>query len=261
MKNKFKKILWYVKRPKYYGQFFLKIFRRLNTIIFKSNENIAIKWCQKNAVSTEEAIFQITGQTIKQPIKKLFPDIFLKAQKRAEACPVKMGGTSNIDLLYYLAEYLKAENVIETGVAYGWSALAILLSLSSRKNARLISTDMPYPGLDNSKYVGCVLPDDLKEQWKLIPEADTYALPKAIASFNHLDLCHYDSDKYYGGRMWAYPKLWELLRDGGMLISDDIENNLAFKKFSKSINREPIIIKLENSNKIYHFQYIGVLIK
>ncbi len=102
MKNKLKKILWYAKRPNYYGQFFLKIFRRVNTIIFKSNENIAIKWCQKNAVSTEEAIFQITGQTIKQPIKELFPDIFLKAQKRAEACPVKMGGASNIDLLYYL---------------------------------------------------------------------------------------------------------------------------------------------------------------
>ena len=76
-----------------------------------------------------------------------------------------MGGASNIELLYYLAEHLKAENVIETGVAYGWSALAILLSLSSRKNARLISTDMPYPGLDNSKYVGCVIPNDLKGKW------------------------------------------------------------------------------------------------
>ena len=261
MRNKLKIILWYLKRPKYYGQFFLKIFRRLNIIIFKNNEDIAIKWCQKNAVTTEEAILQITGKTIRKPIKELFLDIFLDAKKRADSCPVKMGGAGNIDLLYYLSEYLKAENVIETGVAYGWSALAILLSLSSRKNAKLISTDMPYPGLDNSEYVGCVIPDTLKEKWKLISESDTYALPKALDNFNHLDLCHYDSDKYYEGRMWAYPKLWKLLRDGGILISDDIENNLAFKDFSKSISKKPLIIKLPNSNKSYKFQYIGVLIR
>ena len=83
----------------------------------------------------------------------------------------------------------------------------------------------------------------------------------AIYPETDLDLCHYDSDKYYGGRMWAYPKLWKLLREGGILISDDIENNLAFKDFSKSISKIPLIIKLPNANKSYKFQYIGVLIK
>ena len=261
MKSNIKKILWYLKRPKYYGQFFSKIVRKINLIIFKNNEDISIKWCEQSSITTEEAILQITGKAINQPIRELYPNIFLEAKKRADLCPLKMGGASNIDLLYYLSEYLKAENVIETGVAYGWSALAILLSLSSRKNAKLISTDMPYPGLDNSEYVGCVIPDNLKEKWKLISESDTYALPKALDRFNHLDLCHYDSDKYYEGRMWAYPQLWELLRCGGILISDDIENNLAFKDFSKSLGKTPLIVKLPNANKSYKFQYIGVLIK
>ena len=261
MKSNIMKILWYLKRPKYYGQFFIKIFRRLNLIIFNNNENLAITWCQNKAVSTEDALLKITGKNLHKPIISLFPDVFLKAEKCANACPVKMGGPGNIDLLYYISEYLKAENVIETGVAYGWSALSILLSISKRKNARLISTDMPYPGLDNSEYVGCVIPEYLKKQWKLIDEADIYSLPKALSEFEELDFCHYDSDKYYEGRMWAYPKLWKSLRVGGILISDDIENNLAFKDFSESLDKEPIIVKLENSNKSYSYQYVGIIIK
>ena len=172
-----------------------------------------------------------------------------------------MGGPGNIDLLYHLCEYLQVERVIETGVAYGWSSLSILLSLTKRKNTKLISTDMPYPGLNNSEYVGCVIPDPMKEHWELIPEADKIALPKALTKMKKIDLCHYDSDKYYEGRMWAYPILWKALRNGGILISDDIENNMAFIDFSKTLNKNPIVVQFPNKNKEVGFQYIGVLIK
>ena len=50
----------------------------------------------------------------------------------------------------------------------------------------------------------------------------------------YLDLCHYDSDKSYYGRRWAYPKLWEALKTGGIFISDDIQDNWAFKEFCVS---------------------------
>ena len=59
---------------------------------------------------------------------------------------------------------------------------------------------MPYPGLDNN-YVGLVIPKNLKENWMLIQDADINALPEALKIQKENDLCHYDSDKYYEGRM------------------------------------------------------------
>ena len=61
--------------------------------------------------------------------------------------------------------------------------------------------------------------------------------------------------------MWAYPLMWEKLRNGGILISDDIENNSAFRDFSKKINKKPIVVNFKNNNKQIGFQYVGVLIK
>mgnify|MGYP000232089255 CR=1 FL=1 len=69
-----------------------------------------------------------------------------------------------------------------------------------------------------------------------------------------IDLCHYDSDKSYEGRMWAYPKLWEKLKSGGFFVSDDISDNIAFKEFSEKLNLIPTVIKVRN-------QYVGVLVK
>ena len=165
-----------------------------------------------------------------------------------------MGGPGDVDLLYWCAEHLRATRVIETGVAYGFSSLAILLSLQKRKEAKLISTDMTYYLLNNEKYVGCVVPEAIRSKWCLLRAADRQTLPKALKILEIIDLCHYDSDKSYDGRMWAYKILWEALRTGGFFISDDIGDNTAFKEFSKIVENKPIIIK-----KIKN--YAGVIVK
>lgn len=257
----FKKVLWYFLRPKYYKQFFLKIFRRFKENLYHNNHMVALKWCEKNAVSTQEALLQITKKKNHIPLNDIYVDVFNYANKQERTCPSKMGGSANLELIYYIIDFFKSKKIIETGVAYGWSTLAILLSISKRDGAKLISIDMPYPGLNNSKYVGCVIKDALKDKWHLIRDADKYALTKALGQFAQVDLCHYDSDKYYSGRMWAYLKMWKALKKGGVLISDDIENNLAFKEFSDSVDRKPIIVAKENLNKTYNFQYAGIIIK
>ena len=43
--------------------------------------------------------------------------------------------------------------LLETGVALGWSSLAILLALESVGHGELVSIDMPYPGMNNDAYV------------------------------------------------------------------------------------------------------------
>jgi predicted O-methyltransferase YrrM len=140
-------------------------------------------------------------------------------------------------------------------VASGWSSLAILLAMRESGGGRLISIDMPYAKLNNESYVGCAVPDALRSRWSLVRKSDRDALEPAIGELGELDLAHYDSDKSYRGRMFAYPRLWAALRQGGILMSDDIEDNLAFRDFAESVGKKAWVLEKKPGN------YAGILVK
>lgn len=249
-------VLWYLKRPQLYPQFFRRLVSKFSGSSNTSKESKL--WCEKYAIGSFEAIEKTTGIANQEDIREKFSTIFDQAESVAQACPVQMGGAGDVNLLYWICEYLEAKSVIETGVAYGWSSLSLLLSISTRPNSRLISTDMPYVIRDNDDYVGCVVSEDLRHCWKIIKRADHEALPKALKEFESIDLCYYDSDKNYKGRMWAYPLLWKKLRSGGCFISDDIGDDVAFRDFCKQLDMSPIIVRFPEPTDI---KYIGILFK
>ena len=249
------KILWYLKRPRLYPQLVYRYRKKLFGKSYpKELKQQAKLWCASHSVETREAILKLTGVPFTKGVKEIYPSDFMEAEERASHVPVRMGGPANLDLLYCVAEHAQAKNVIETGVAFGWSSLALLLSLQKRVGSMLISTDMPYPNRDNDEYVGCVVPEHLKQYWTILNYADRQAIPKAIKKIGSVDMCHYDSDKNYFSRMWAYPRLWKALRSGGIFLSDDIGDNLAFCDFAKDVNSDPLIIQTETN-------YVGVLLK
>jgi len=219
MRISLKSTLWYLERPKIYGEYLRKLCRAIKKRLVKpvrSNE-----WCQSQAISLEDMILQVIG--------------------RSTACPVEdLSEPTNGALLYNLAEYLQATRIIETGVARGESTRWFLISLKNR-NGRLISTNIPRPDLWLD--TGCLVTDELAEYWELIEQPDRQALPKALELMPQIDMCYYDSDKSYNGRMFAYPLLWNALRQGGIFVSDDIDDNFAFKDFCENNGLEPLIAK------------------
>ena len=99
------------------------------------------------------------------------------------------------------------------------------------------------------------MPYGLRDKWKLQRLPDFKGIPLVLKKFgNEIDFCHYDSDKSYTGRAWASPILWKALRQGGYFISDDINDNIAFKDFCQAVNRVPIIIKHQD-------KYVGIIVK
>jgi len=256
IKVRLRNLAWFIKRPALYPYLLYILSRKfVGKKVTREDTRVEMEsWCAGRAIDTRTALKKLIGITNYTPISELFTDHFKNAENIVKNCPVKMGGAGELDLLYWSAEHLKATKVIETGVAYGWSSLAILLSLKNRESSKLISSDMPYPELNNDSYVGCVVPQELRSQWKLIRSADRQALPKAVKLFQQIDLCHYDSDKSYDGRMWAYPLLWSTLRPGGFFISDDIVDNVAFRDFSNAVGAHPMVIRKGGG-------YIGVLVK
>jgi predicted O-methyltransferase YrrM len=211
-------------------------------------------WCEARAVDGAETLQRLGIAMPLVNLDRRFTQAMAAARDRAAACPMALGGPGNLDLLYSLCEAIEARRVVETGVAYGWSSLAILLSLQSRSDARLFSIDLPYFKYRNDRWVGVVVPPELRSAWTLYRMADREGLPRALRAAGQVDLVHYDSDKSVEGRLFAYPLMWQSLRAGGIFVSDDVNDNLAFRDFSAEVGLDPVVVR--NGNK-----HQGLLVK
>ncbi len=154
------------------------------------------------------------------------------AKSKLETIPYDLGGGGNYELLYFLTRYMNPKNVVETGVAAGWSSSAVLTALEKNGQGMLYSSDFPYFRMkDPENYIGFVVANDLKSNWRLFIEGDQYNLPKICEEVEQIDLFHYDSDKSYEGRVRAFHEVSSKLSDNAAIIFDDIQDNAHFKDF------------------------------
>ena len=258
-------LVWWLRHPRLYPEMMRdagrKLISRENPAETRRLAEGAREWCGERAADADTVIRRIAGCEPSNDFTQAYREELEAARRREEQCPVEMGGAGNLDLVYHMAEFTQATRAIETGVAYGWSSLAILLSLHKREGSLLISTDRPYPRTHSERYAGCVVPDELRSNWQLLKYADREALPKALRRLPVIDLCHYDSDKSREGRVWAYPKLWNALRPGGVFVSDDIDDDFGFRDFCKSVDCEPYVVHTPQQDAEKSEKFVGVLVK
>lgn len=143
---------------------------------------------------------------------------------------IDMGGGGSVELLYFLTRLRKPRVVLETGVAAGWSSCAVLAALERNGQGELRSSDFPYFRMDHpERRIGILVPDELKARWTLEIEGDRRNLRKLLSDGAEVDLVHYDSDKSRPGRDWFAQRIGPFMSASGILIWDDIVNNLAFR--------------------------------
>ena len=257
MIEKLKTALWFLARPNHWAQARELGLRKLRTDHEGAEfARAARDWADSRAVPVDEALAAI-GLTLADGIDtpRLPEPLLAKARALSEQSKVSMGGPGDIHLLYAATRLSGAKRVVETGVAYGWSSLAILAALKDCDGGKLASVDMPYPKMNNEAFVGIVVPEWLQEKWVMIREPDRNGLVKAIALLGgEIDLCHYDSDKSYWGRRFGYHLMWNALRSGGVFISDDIQDNSAFQEFVE-------VRKLNFSVTEFQQKFVGILRK
>lgn len=227
---------------------------------FKSNQDSeqhlieALEWCKKHKIELDELYHLLDIKKLSEPV---FDEEFIERnQLTISNSNSDFGGMGHVQLLFELCKKLDAKCCIETGVAYGWSSEAILRYLS-KSGGHLYSIDMPMIGQDDYHLIGLVVSDQHKDQWKLFREPDKNGLLKAIKLANtkgKIDLVHYDSDKSYYGRTWSQPVIYNAIRKGGIFISDDVEDNLAFKEFVEENNYNFYVVEFEN-------KYVGIITK
>ena len=257
MIEKFRTLVWFIRRPLFWSHAWALLLRKLKPN--QDTENLraaAGKWASDQAVSQVKA-YQALGLSPPSEVDLQFlEELLADGRDRAQQSNIQMGGPGAIEFLYGCALALAAERVVETGVAYGWSSLALLAAMQRLGQGHLVSVDMPYVKAGNEPWVGIAVPPQLRSHWALIREPDRNGLTKAIASQPKasLDLVHYDSDKSYWGRQWAYPRLWAALRPGGVFISDDIQDNHYFRQFCLELGLSSIVIE-------YDRKFVGCLRK
>lgn len=238
---------WYLRRPPLYRELGRRIAGwRLTTTAVRERlareQAAGTAWCESVTVSLDEAL---AGVGIPLPLRRFETEqaaLYDESRRAVEACPVRMGGPASLDLLYHLTLALAPARVVETGVANGWSSLAVLAALEVLGRGELASVDMPYAKLDNDRWVGVAVPARLRARWQLIRLPDRDGIPVALAR-GPIDLAHYDSDKSVEGREYAYPRLYGSLRPGGLLVSDDVGDNLAFRDFAARHGLRPWVVR------------------
>jgi predicted O-methyltransferase YrrM len=255
--HKIRSTVFYLKDPRYWPHFIQRAKKYVQPNLDTTAWQVkATRWAEQRSQPLAEILFRfgLTGSE-KDAIPQLDDQILRDAERRAAQSGCKMGGPGYIDLIYAATRLTKAASAIETGVAYGWSSLAFLTAMAEASHGRLVSVDRPYPGAGNEPFVGIAVPNSLKKRWKIIPEPDRNGLRKAVAQFpDGIDLAHYDSDKSYQGRQFAYPILWNALKRGGLFISDDIQDNMAFADFVEERGLRHGIAKANG-------KYIGIAVK
>lgn len=193
----------------------------------------ATEWAKEHAESLDEFVTGL-NTPLWQETKTNCDEFTKRAQEKLDALGMDLGGGGHYYLLYFLTRQFKPQTIVETGVAAGWSSQGILSAIRQNNNeGALFSSDFPYFRYKNpEKYVGFVVDEDLKQNWMLFIDGDQNNLPRITENLqNPVDLFHYDSDKSYEGRKFAYGMIEPKLSDQAVVMFDDIQDNLHFKDF------------------------------
>ncbi len=141
-------------------------------------------------------------------------------------------------LLYVLTRLLRPRTVVETGVANGHGSFVLLAALEANGHGTLHSFDI-------EPRSGGLVEDDHRDRWHLTianranPQPD---FKRALAQIGNVDLFFHDADHRYLNQLFEYRTAWPTMSNGGVFLSDDIDNSRAFLHFSESIGQVPKLL-------------------
>jgi predicted O-methyltransferase YrrM len=247
---------YYFKNKNSRKYFFILILRKLLSLSKKLNQSKELdftitEWCKKKKLS-EKFFYKKLGLKKQKDFFIENRSYYLSAKLKQKDLNYKMGGMAHLNLIYNLIKYYKPKKILETGVAFGWSTLVLILSKT--KDSELTSIDLSYPAKSSEKFVAKALPYNFKNKYKLLMGIDHDYLNLFKDKKKKFDFIHYDSDKSYNGRKKNYKLIWKILSKNGCFVSDDISDNFAFYEFVTSKKLNCYVLDFKS-------KYIGIVFK
>jgi predicted O-methyltransferase YrrM len=84
-----------------------------------------------------------------------------------------------------------------------------------------------------------MVPPTLRERWHLVLGRSQEELPPLLARIGEIDFFMHDSEHSYECMSFEFRTAWEALREGGVLVADDVNVNAAWEEFAREVGREP----------------------
>jgi hypothetical protein len=159
--------------------------------------------------------------------------------------------------LYAVMRHVRPRVAVETGVANGFSTAFSLLALDRNGDGELYSVDLPREvgreyepgtfyegegkaGIPAGSEPGWLIPSALKERWMLILGRTQEELPPLLERVGAVDSFMHDSEHSFDCMWFEFNEAWPHLRDGGVLLSDDVNSTEAFPRFAREQVRKPV---------------------
>ncbi len=134
---------------------------------------------------------------------------------------------------YLLCRLISPSVVLETGVAYGVSSVFILKALQVNGRGTLHSVDLPPLRSEYERFWGIAVPEAFKDRWRLHRGSSARVLPRLLREIRTIDLFVHDSLHTRGNMRREFDTVWPHLRNGAVLLADDVERNRAFSELQK----------------------------
>jgi len=159
--------------------------------------------------------------------------------------------------LYAIMRQLRPEVAVETGVANGFSTAFSLLALEKNGAGHLHSVDLPREvgrdygegtfyegegraGIPSGSESGWLIPPALKRRWTLVLGRTQDELPPLLDRLGTVDSFMHDSEHSFDCMWFEFNEAWPHLREGGILVSDDVNSTDAFPRFTAEHQRRPV---------------------
>jgi predicted O-methyltransferase YrrM len=129
---------------------------------------------------------------------------------------------------YLACRLLKPEIAVETGVCYGLATAFLLAAMRANGRGRLYSIDLPPLGVDADKWVGILIPPELRDRWQLIRGSSKRELPKLAGSLGKIDFFFHDSLHTHKNITFELNTIGARLSPRAIVIADDVDGTHAF---------------------------------
>jgi hypothetical protein len=131
--------------------------------------------------------------------------------------------------VWCMVAHVRAQRVLETGVARGITSRAVLERLARDGDGRLWSIDLPAISHEGwAGELGVAVPAELRERWTLVEGSSRRRLRGVLRKLESVDLFVHDSLHSERNVRFELDCVWPAVRAGGGVVVDDVHMNAGF---------------------------------